>query len=68
MVEHFHTPIQRVTDRTAERWTAVAEPMASTLGRLRDDALTYDERAAYMEKLATTAADVLGERPGWHGP
>jgi len=68
MVEHFRTPIQRVADRTAERWTAVAGPMASTLGRLRDDALTYDERAAYMDELAMTAAAALGEHPGWHGP
>ena len=66
MVEHFHTPIQRVADRTAERWAAVAGLIASTVGRLRDDALTYDERAAYMDELATMTAAALWENPDWH--
>jgi hypothetical protein len=67
MVEHFRSPLQRVADRTAERWAAAAGRMSPILSRLRDDSLTYVDRAAYMDQLAVAAADVFGEHPRWHG-
>lgn len=68
MVRHFRTPLQKVAERTAQRWGAHAAVTGDVFATLRDDRLSYSQRAAALDELAQLAAAELREDVTWRRP
>lgn len=68
MVRHFRTPIQNVAERTASRWGTHAAATADTFATLRNDRLSYADRATALDELAELAEAELGEAITWRRP
>jgi hypothetical protein len=65
MVRHFRTPLQNVAARTAGRWALTASAGLGPFVLLREEGLTYAQRAAEMDELADLAEVALGEEMRW---